>query len=246
MARPINRQSRSVGNLGDILKHAALFQLASALAKKGPVRYVDTHTYLLHAPLADAERWHREVDDLLATRPAYAGYAAHECASLTRTARYRCSSGLVVDVLGDRRAAAILGEANGATRAELREQIVEEGHASVVVVDEAATALRDASIVSGGTVLVHVDPFALTPLLWASLAPGLDGVCARAADAAIVVYRYTRSGPSPWPAAPSGTRLVAETRGGPHEVAVYASRGFTDAARDVCEALGWRLVASSS
>ena len=125
LAPPLtNRQSRSVGNLGDILKHAALVELASLLASRGaPVSHVDTHTFLLHAPAADRARWTREVDDLAARHPAYARYAALERAFFERTTHYRCSSGLVLDVLSDRRHCAVLGEANARTRAELAEQI---------------------------------------------------------------------------------------------------------------------------
>jgi hypothetical protein len=87
---------------------------------------------------------------------------------------------------------------------------------------------------------VHVDPFSLTPDRWARLAPALDAACAGAADAVIVVYRYTRSARSAWPTAPEGTLgPVTQIRGGPHEIAAYASPGAADEVRDVCDALGW-------
>jgi len=59
-------------------------------------------------------------------------------------------------------------------------------------------------------------------------------------EAVVVVYRYTRSGRSAWPDAPEGTvGPVAQIRGGPHEIAAYASRGVAAAVRDVCAGLGW-------
>ena len=73
--------------------------------------------------------------------PLDAGYAARERDALARTGRYRCSSGLVLDALGDRRGATTLGEADAATRAELREQIAHEQLADVLVVDDAVAAL---------------------------------------------------------------------------------------------------------
>ncbi len=242
MARPTNRQLRSVGNLGDILKHAALLELASMLAEATTkVRWIDTHTFLLHAPIADRERWNREVDALASAHPAYGRYAGLERESLARIARYRCSSGLVMDVLGDRRLSSALGEANGATRAELREQAEEERLASVSIADEAAAALRDARVDSAGPLLIHVDPFSLSQELWTSLAPALDAVCAASGAAALVVYRYTRGARSAWPPAPNGMLgPVAQIRGGPHEVAAYASPGIEGAVRQVCVALGWR------
>jgi len=236
-----NPQSRSVGNLGDILKHAALFELASLLAElHAPVRYIETHTYLLDAPPADLGRWRREVDGLVSKNPANAGYVALEAAALARTGRYRCSAGLVMDVLRDRRVFATLGEADAKTRAELREQTALQQLANVVIVDDATAALRDGTSPHADSVLVHVDPFALSPELWARLAPGLDATCESAAAAVLVAYRYTRSGRSPWPAAPAATLgPVAQIRGGPHEVAVYASAGVADRVREICAALGW-------
>ena len=79
MARPTNRQSRSVGNLGDVLKHGVLVELAGRLASP-TLRYVDTHTFLLHAPAADPVRWSNEIDALVAAHPAYARYAALDLA----------------------------------------------------------------------------------------------------------------------------------------------------------------------
>lgn len=246
MARPTNRQIRSVGNLGDILKHAALTELASLLAEShSPVAYVDTHTFLLHAPIADEERWNREVGGLLAAQPAYARYVELERRSLAQRARYRCSSGLVMDVLGDGRAGATLGEANGLTRAELRAQLAEERLGNVVVTDDAAAALRAPLVGGEGALLLHLDPFSLPPALWASLAPALDAVCSRGIEVVLIAYRYTRSAPSPWPPAPRGTLgPVAQVRGGPHEVAAFASSTIAARVREVCGSLGWATAVS--
>lgn len=239
MTRPVNRQSRSVGNLGDILKHAALTELAYVLAERGPVSFVETHTFLLHSPIADLERWGREVDALVAKHRAYARYAALERASLARSEHYRCSSGLVLDVLGDRRDTASLAEADATTRAQLREQLGAEAHPNVILSADATLALCDARP-EIAALLIHVDPFALSPDLWASLAPKLDALCERSSRVAVVVYRYTRSAPSPWPTAPRSTLgPVAHIRGGPHELAVYASLEVEDAVREVCASLGW-------
>lgn len=237
-----NQQSRSVGNLGDILKHAALVELASLLDRRAaPVSYVDTHTFLLHAPASDRARWSREVDDLVARYPAYAPYARLQRAFFERTTHYRCSSGLVLDVLAERRDCAILGEANARTRAELAEQIAHEQLDRVWVVDAAASVDRPSRVPPGGAALVHVDPFALSEADWSSFAPGLDAIAERSAEAVFLVYRYSRSARVAWPVAPMGTLgPVAETRGGPHELAAYASASVADAVQDVCGSLGWR------
>ena len=248
MPRRVNPQTRNVGNLGDVIKHAALVELAALLARVSTsVRHVETHTFLLDAPPADVERWSREVDALVASYPAYARYAALEREHLARTSRgaprYRCSSGLVLDVVGDRLRSATLAEADPSTRAHLREQVAHEQLENVVVVDEALAALRDPGDEPGGALLVHVDPFTLSPELWARLAPSLDAVCTGAAEVVVLVYRYIRQAGSPWPAAPHGTTgPIADVHRNPHEIAVYASAGVADAAREVCAALGWRLV----
>lgn len=237
-----NRQSRSVGNLGDILKHAALVELAALLASRSAlVSHVDTHTFLLHAPAADRARWTREVEDLVARHPAYARYAERERAFLAGSGHYRCSAGLVVDVLGPQRAATTLGEANAQTRAELAAQVASEQLERVWLVDAASAVDRPPGPPREGALLVHVDPFALSLDDWASFAPALDTVAERATESVFVVYRYSRSARSAWPAPPRGTvGPIAETRGGPHELAAYASARLADAVADVCSGLGWR------
>jgi 23S rRNA A2030 N6-methylase RlmJ len=241
MPRVSNRQLDNVGNLGDILKHAALVELAALLAGgRTGVSFVDTHTFQLHAPLPDRARWDREVDALAARHPAYGRYATLERASLEGNGDYRCSSGLVLDALRDRRACAVLGEANAASRAELSTQIAAERLADVLVVDDAGRVDDAARVPRRGALLVHVDPFRLTPQLWSRIAPALSAMSARSADTAFVLYRYSRNARAPWPGAPAGTSgPLIETRGGPHEVAAYASPGIAEAVRDTCAALGW-------
>ena len=241
MPRTPNRQLGNVGNLGDIIKHAALVELAALLAGgRADVSFVDTHTFQLQAPLLDRARWDREVDALAARHPAYERYATLERASLGRSGYYRCSSGLVLDALRDRRACAVLGEANAASRAELSAQVAAERFANVLVVDDAARIDDAARVPSRGALLVHVDPFTLSAELWSRIAPALSAMSGRSADAAFVLYRYSRNARAPWPDAPAGTSgPLTETRGGPHEVAAYASPGIAEAVCNTCAALGW-------
>ncbi|MDB4945844.1 MAG: hypothetical protein JWP97_5378 [Labilithrix sp.] len=243
MPRPriTNRQLGNVGNIGDILKHAALVELAAWLAReRTDVSFVDTHTFKLEAPLPDRARWEREVDVLTARHPAYERYATIERASLLRNGHYRCSSGLVLDALGDHRACAVLGEANAATRAELSAQIAADRLENVHVVEDGACVDDGARVPSGGTLLVHVDPFRLTTELWARVSPALSAMSSRSADAVFVLYRYSRNARAAWPNAPAGTTgPLTEVRGGPHEVAAYASAGVAERVVSVCGALGW-------
>lgn len=237
-----NRQSGHVGNLGDIIKHALLVELASMLRDLGePVSFVDTNTFLLHAPLANAERFHREADAHVAKHPAAARYLEREREYLGRTGEYRCSSGLVLDVLGDRCGCAVLGEVNGLTRATLKEQLREEGYGNAHVVDDASGVDRGGWVPAGGPLLVHVDPFALTPEVWAPMAPALDAIAARASASVFVLYSYIRAFRTEWPTPPMGTSFIAENRGAPHEVAIYASAALREAVGTISVSLGFRV-----
>ena len=249
MARTENRQLGYVGNLGDIIKHAALVELSLLLARgRSKVSFVDTHAFQLHAPLPDRARWESDVDTLASRHSAYGTYAALEHASLALTGHYRCSSGLMLDVLGDRRASAVLGEANAASRAELTSQLAAEDVAkrtNVLLAHDAAAVDRESTIPAGGALLVHVDPFALSLETWSTFAPALHSMAARSAETVMVLYRYSRNARTPWPDARADlVTLVAETRGGPHEVCALASPDIADSVRGVCGALGWTLTRS--
>lgn len=159
-----------------------------------------------------------------------------------RSGHYRCSSGLVLDALGERRTCTVLGERNGLTRAQLEQQIADEALPSVHVIDDARAVDRHAASVVGTSLLAHVDPFALTAELWSSISPALERLAACATESIFVVYSYTRAASSAWPAAPARTiGPIAQVRANSHEVAVYASVGMEAAVREVCGSLGFRL-----
>ncbi|MBK6520004.1 MAG: hypothetical protein IPG04_39205 [Polyangiaceae bacterium] len=216
-----NRQHGHVGNLGDVTKHAALVELAAMLAERfASVSFVDTHTFLLHAPLANAELWRREADNRLAKQPAYARYFDLERAYLERTGEYRCSSGLVLDVLGEQLACAVLGEANGLTRAELKGQLAEGGTPGCTS-STGPRGRQEAHVPSaGGAARASSTPSRSRP---GGPSPALDALSARAAAAVFVLYSFTRAGRTAWPVPPIGTSFVAEHRGAPHEVALFVS-----------------------
>jgi hypothetical protein len=227
------------------LKHAALVELASLLARsssvaRSGVSFVDTHTFQLHAPVADRARWEKAADSLFAKHPAYDAYVIREREFITRTGEYRCSAGLCIDALGDRRACAVLAESNAASRAVIVSQIASEKLANVTLVDDAAEIDRAATVPANGALLVHVDPFSLSLETWATFAPALDAITARSAATALIAYRYSRNARTPWPAAPASTiGPIAEIRGGPHEVAAYASPALAEAVIAICASLGW-------
>ncbi|MDB4945848.1 MAG: hypothetical protein JWP97_5382 [Labilithrix sp.] len=146
----------------------------------------------------------------------------------------------MLDALGNHRACAVLGEANAATRAKLAAQIAADRLENVHVVEDGACVDDAARVPPGGTLLVHVDPFRLTNDLWSRLAPALSAMSSRSADAVFVLYRYSRNARAAWPDAPTGTTgPLTEARGGPHEVAAYASAALAERVVSVCGALGW-------
>lgn len=58
----MNIQYKNVGNLGDILKHAALINISRVIPKN--TLYVDFHTFQIHAPFSDYENWKKNVENL--------------------------------------------------------------------------------------------------------------------------------------------------------------------------------------
>jgi len=63
----MNLQDSKVGNIGDILKHAALIALAGLIKKRNTQKkicYLDTHTYNFKSKCSN-ERWTEEVAKLV-------------------------------------------------------------------------------------------------------------------------------------------------------------------------------------
>lgn len=92
-----NVQDINVGNLGDILKHAALMNISELiLGKCGcDTAYIDTHTYKLYARFPYPRKW-REDTDNLNRYTQYNQYIEAQNKALEDDL-YRCSSGLIID-----------------------------------------------------------------------------------------------------------------------------------------------------
>ena len=75
----VNEQYGNAGNLGDILKHGALVELAVMMSAPGtgPVSYVETNTFILRAPIAN-NNWQEEVAVELNSWPGYQRYYERE------------------------------------------------------------------------------------------------------------------------------------------------------------------------
>ena len=74
-----NKQFANVGNLGDILKHAALVSLIELLHSRGQrLLSVDTHSFLLEALCPDPSKWLLEAQRDRSSHAAFESYITHQ------------------------------------------------------------------------------------------------------------------------------------------------------------------------
>lgn len=233
-----NVQHGNVGNLGDILKHAALAGLGYALRDRvgSDVCYVETHSFLLSAPVADGLEWARISGQWAGSYPGYDRYIDLERDAVAR-GEYRCSGGLAQDVIAP--SAACLAEADPQTRERLASQVQQEGLSGITIVEEAdrlPEALRGSR---NRGFLMLVDPFEDPTEYW----PTVDSIVAEVRQpesvGAIVVFAY-RDSTLAWPPPPDGFGgPVATIERLRFQLAVYATASFEKASQQVLDSLGW-------
>lgn len=233
-----NVQHGNVGNLGDILKHAALADLGYALRDRvgSDVCYVETHSFLLSAPIADGHEWARISGEWAGSHPGYDRYIDLERNAVAR-GEYRCSGGLAQDVIAP--AAACLAEADPQTRERLASQVRQEGLSGVTIVEDASDlpgALRDAR---RRGFLMLVDPFEDPTEYWPTVGSIVAEVRHAELVGAILVFAY-RDTALAWPPPPDGFQgPVATIEQLPFQLAVYATANFEKASQQVLDSLGW-------
>lgn len=230
-----NVQDNNVGNVGDVVKHAALVALAGLLRRRNPglVRHVETHTFRLAAPLPDPARWRARTTD-----PRLAAYVAREEAFVEH-GQYRCSAGLVADTLGTP-VRLLLAEAHPPTRAALAEALAAEALPVDALVDDAA-ALTTLPPGEPAPLLVHVDPFDHPRGYWPIVAHLLDAWRLPSHDAVVLAFAYDKRAPIDWPEPPAGTRPLGRLDAAPYGLAAWASPAITEEARGLLADLGWRV-----
>lgn len=238
MTRRTNRQHGNVGNLGDILKHAALLALADAVrgaAGGRPVHYIETHAFLLHGDVADGAVWQREVADCVAARPAYDDYARVERSWVERGA-YRCSSGLVVDRIPGVRLH--LAEKDGAIRAALEAQLQHEGIVPAGIASDGRRFAPPSEGDAPGGVLALVDPFGDPEPFWASVSDAASSLRGGGDPAALLAFAH--GGRPDWPDAFGGFGArVAVVDDAPYHLAAWASPEIEGQVADRLAGLGW-------
>jgi hypothetical protein len=220
----VNIQDRNVGNLGDIVKHAALVELAALLRARNPglVRHVETHCFRLVAPLPDPQGW---------AANAERGSERYRRAELDWVARgrYRCSAGLAADTLGPP-VELLLAEAHAETRAALSAALAEERLRATVVDDAHHLPTPSAAVPT----LVHVDPFDHPAGYW----PVVERVIT-SGDTVVLAFAYDKVGPISWPVAPGGLQPLGRLDAGRYGLAAWASSEIAGPARNVLAGLGW-------
>lgn len=249
-----NKQMENVGNLGDILKHGALVRLAklmSTKAIKAPLLYFDTHAFMLNAPWNNKLKWKQAVNRELAEHPYYKDYVRLEADRLDDEEAYRCSAGLVIDVINDIPHRVYLAEKDDESRRTLQDQVRSEPIRCDAIVDEAS---KLADIVPPGgddfeyeksdvAVFALIDPFELEHAEWAELSGVIADFTAEDSYGVIQVFDFDiDADESQWPEPPENFYgPVATLDRGPYHNAVYATRRMVGQVQEALDLLGWKL-----
>ena len=226
---PVNRQLKNVGNRGDLHKHLALIALAEILRPYPGACHIETHSFLLHAPLPDPAAFEAALQ-ALPQGPVLARYLALQAPYLALGA-YRCSGGLARDVLGPG-TRLYLSEAHAQTRAQLLSQIHAEGAIAEVLED--AAQLADLSL-EPAPMLLHVDPFEHPRSIW----PVVEALVKQGGPVLVLCFAWDKTGPILWPPAPAGLVLLGERPDPPYGLAAWASPELQGAAQGALGMLGW-------
>ena len=233
-----NEQYGNVGDLGDILKHGALVELAEMMSTPGigPVTYVETNTFLLQAPIAN-NKWQEEVAVELNSWPGYQRYYEREVREVGE-GNYRCSCGLALDFLPG--ATLYLAEADRPTRAVLQEQLAAETVTPACLLFEAQSFAQVEFSGQSGPLLMLVDPFDTPHAYWSAVSNMTSALCGPQEAGVIEVFQYDDQ-PVDWPEPPPGfLGPVASIDRTPFRLVVYATVGSVDQAQSILLRLGWR------
>ena len=183
----LNVQYGNVGDLGDILKHGALVELAVMMGTPGtgPVSYVETNTFILRAPIAN-NNWQEEVAVELNSWSGYQRYYEREVREV-REGNYRCSCGLALDFLPG--ATLYLAEADSPTRAVLQEQLAAESITPAYLLSEAQSFAQVEFRGESGPLLMFVDPFGTPHAYWSAVSNLTSALCGPQEAGVIEVFQ---------------------------------------------------------
>lgn len=187
-----NLQDTNVGNLGDILKHAALVQLAKLFSEEvmcSDKYYLDSHSYLYQSRLATKD-WQELSQKLLHASSLYQDYIDIEMPFIKK-GEYLCSSGLVNKALPD--AHLLLCETNKATREWLLQQLADNKVSYYTVKEQMYKWVKGKKFRQLPNLLALIDPFELTDDLWQSANQCLRGMVSIGAPVIMLVFDYKKN-----------------------------------------------------
>lgn len=236
-------QFHNTGNLGDIAKHTALVALADAMARQlptAPKRYLDTHAFILEAPLANV-RWAAQLRPYAERYAPYARYGALQRAAV-QAGTYQCSAGLLARLWPS--AQFCLSEREARLRRTLAQQLAARRLEDVRVRADAGAWTEHLPVAPDRALLALIDPFRLTPLVWQAVQGALVRGCAGDLGGAALVFDYDSAlQPAPWPQPPAGwCGPLAQWRRAPFALTVYATPQCAPWVRTTMQDLAWELL----
>ena len=233
-----NKQDGNVGNLGDILKHAALVQLAKIFANqvKGTKYYLDSHSYLYQSFLANP-RWQIESQTLLVQSGLYKDYIDLEAPYIIHD-EYLCSSGLVNKLLPD--AHLLLCESNESTRDHLLQQLIDNRVDHHSIKQQLVNFSLCKSLKKLDNMLILIDPYELTDILWHEVSQCLPIILDKNASSIMLVFDYKQEPEREWQNAPNWCLARAASISiQPYHLVVYATEHFVMPVKSRLKQLGW-------
>ncbi|MDH5409704.1 MAG: hypothetical protein OEY00_13915 [Gammaproteobacteria bacterium] len=234
----MNPQDGNVGNLGDVLKHAALVQLAKLFAEhmSGEKYYLDSHSYLYQSNLVNTE-WRQQTAALRSQSVLYQDYIDLETAYINQ-GEYLCSSGIVNKIIPD--AHLLLCESNRSTREWLLQQLADNKVTYHTVKAQLVKWAKRKSFKKLPNLLMLLDPFELTDSLWKSVNRCIGKMLDDNAEAIILVFDYTTQTDKVWPVSQKRWQgPVACISMPPYRLAAYATEQLRPATLTLLLELGW-------
>ena len=259
--RPAQPQDNNVGNLGDVAKHVALIALYRALiastSRPTPIISLDSHAYLLHAPLsaaAKADGWlpgRSAAETLKLTTQIHEGLQSYDrlqAASIRRCGDYLCSPGLALRLLPREETWFFWAEKDMPTREQLKSQIADEAPDHRIVVLPGAGDIADQAVVPGA-VGALIDPFSFpagapeTARIWSAVQRALARATAVNAPGFVLLFHYQADEADyAWPKLAVDGWIDAPVmtwRRKPFLLAAYSTRSFEAACRRSLGPLGF-------
>lgn len=238
-----NPQYGNVGNLGDILKHAALIALTEiAIGRtENKLAYIDTHAFRLSATCPFPDEWHKVISDEI---DAYSGYRTYYDAErqIMQNKPYRCSSGLVLDLINTSHISycAFLGEKDPETRDRLKHQLHAENQERCKVLSDGLAIANLKLPADVDILLMLVDPFVLDDKIWNAINMALCNYANSGIEIITQVFTYDiKQDIMQWPETAQLGYPCAFISRRPFHLAVYATNALTKDVVKHCEACGW-------